>query len=360
MKKFVPFSAAAVLVFATAGIVGHAESQSMDAMIESDRSDLEIPETYVPAPGELATDEEFRKAIEDQNEVAGEADDFDVGTPENGGKKSPAKKSPTKKKRKVTLAQPSGETFHYTDFGGMKPPAKLCSLFMDEKGNLNSYGRIVKGYINEEVKEQGSSRFLSDDLVGMVDTPKICPNWKQLSDDEKIRFWVWMFAATAFEESRCNAAVKDHFDINDYAVGLYQLERNVKIRGRRGPNCMVSAKTIHSPISNIRCAMDMIHYQLMPIADGPMKQSGRLYSAPGQKTNSYFYWLRQANGGEIGKHLRNFEPCGYFAKKKPAPTPSIAAPLYPFGWPSPKPFDPFYVPTWVPNGKSPVIPYRNP
>ncbi len=302
------------IIAASAGVLGNASSSSEQAMqkeaieaIENDRSDLAVPEFYTPAADELATDREFIDALKDQNVVAGEEEEAASAEalPSDEKSKTPVQK----KKRHVTLAKPSGETFHFTPEGGMKSPDLNCSLYMNESGEYNAYGRIIKDYIHEEVKKNGSSRFLSNDLVGMDVNPKVCPNWKSLNDETKVKFWVWAFAATAFEESRCNAKVPDHYDINDYAVGLYQLERTVKVRGRRGPSCMVSAKEIHTPYSNIRCAMDIIRYQLLPISTKEFQQTGRLYSAAGQRTNSYFYWLRQANGGEIGKHIRNFTPC---------------------------------------------------
>jgi hypothetical protein len=323
------------LITATAGIRVKADLASdaeFKEMVENDQSDLEVPETYIPAENELATDEEYLSVLKSESEIAGEKPQRSATANARG--------------KHVTLAQPSGDTFQYTDEGGMKPPLKLCTLFMDEHGNLNAYGRIVKNYIQDEIRHDGSSRFLSNDLVGMETNPQICPNWKSFSNDTKIKFWVWMFAATAFEESRCEAKVRDHFDINDYAVGLYQLEKNIKIRGHRGENCIASNYAIHQPYSNIRCAMDMIHYQLLPIETKEIKQSGRLYSAPGQSTNSYFYWLRQPNGGEIGHHLRHFTPCG-FGTKRTENTPSFLLPkagdrnpLMPFLNPPPAPWDP--------------------
>lgn len=302
---------AVCLCVATAGAIGRASSDadsesSLDMMIESDRSDLDIPEVYIPSASKLGTIEENNEVMKSQG-ADDENVEFIIG--KDGVKTKTHVAQKESKHRKIKIAQPDNEKFVYTAEGGMHPPSKLCTLFMNSHGTFNAYGRIIRDYIHEELRRDGESRFLSNELIGMNNAPNICPNWSKMNTATKTKFWVWFFAATSFEESDCKATIKDHFDINDYAVSLFQLPLHLYNRGFRGPNCVVSNKAIHSPYSNIRCAMDMIKYQLRPISSGPAPQSGRLCSVAHHDSNSYFYWLRQDNGGEIGRHLKEFAPC---------------------------------------------------
>jgi hypothetical protein len=277
---------------------------TQDYLIEHDTSDIDVPDTSLPAEEDRSTWKSLDELLQEQKDFTFEDESVEAG-PGDKGKKKPAPKGGGKKKRKVRVAQDDlSVKFAYTPDGGMKQPKKRCELFMNEKGEYNSYGKIVKNYILEDKSDDGHSRFLSDDLVGMTASPKICPNWTKFDDAMKIKFWVWTFADIAYWESGCWAEVPDHKDINDYAVGLYQLERKVSNRASRGPNCAVSVKAIHSPYSNIRCAMDMIRYQLKPTEN----QSGKLYNSV-KNNDSYFYWLRQANGGAMGRNIRYFKPC---------------------------------------------------
>lgn len=85
---------------------------------------------------------------------------------------------------------------------------------------------------------------------------EICPNWPNLTVDEREHFWVWTIASIAWKESTCNAKSRNGNATNGVAVGLLQLDEKPKARSWRGKNC--SVKTVTDPQNNIKCGLDIL------------------------------------------------------------------------------------------------------
>ena len=77
-----------------------------------------------------------------------------------------------------------------------------CKNFIQDNGTYGPWGTDIKNYLEKNQKIK--TAFFDPDLLGMDTPPKTCPRWKQLSHDEKLKFWVWTFAAIAQDESTCD------------------------------------------------------------------------------------------------------------------------------------------------------------
>lgn len=303
MKKMT-FGVSACLVALTVGLATHAKP---DPYQPEDRADLDIPAPYYPSREEILSDEAFREILESERTIALP----DEENPEFDSLSSSlftAKKPPAKKHKKPLYH------FVYTDKGGVIPLNSGCRLFLDEEGVYGSYGRIIKDYLDEDVKKNGSSIFFSDSILGMTDAPKACPKWKTFDHATKTKFWVWTFTAIAFVESSCRWDVKEKPGSTKGATcsGLLQLEKEYKFRSPRGPNCSgISPADIKKPYGNLRCGMDIMKGVLTsPDKTGEPLFDGRIYPGPGMMVESYWEKLRRVNGGTIGRLSREFKPCG--------------------------------------------------
>lgn len=185
---------------------------------------------------------------------------------------------------------------------------KDCTKFIKEDGTYGVWGEEIETYINKKGRED--SRFLGDHIPGMSSAPFTCPNWKKLSADDRINFWVWMIASMAMVESTCNvkalnvgSAIPDR---TDPPRGLMQLNSLKSGRSWRGPNCKFANNGMGA-IDQIRCSMDIME-QVLKGKTGHYKSNGMIFP-----TNSYWEKLRprhSSNGGPIGKLARRFPPCG--------------------------------------------------
>ncbi len=98
-----------------------------------------------------------------------------------------------------------------------------CRNFIDEYGNLGAFGRRLLEAIDTVEKEYkdtyNSSCFYND-----IDVSSICPNFKDLTEPMKKKFWAYAFASIAEAESSCNPTGHNRNGTNDRADGLFQLE----------------------------------------------------------------------------------------------------------------------------------------
>src|SRR5690606_34781190 len=95
------------------------------------------------------------------------------------------------------------ETFIYTDTGGLDARNPFCERFIDPDGNYGIYGHVLSKYLQEKFRENISTPLFADDIVGMKDSPAICPRWRSLTIGQKTKFWVWVMASIAMVESTC-------------------------------------------------------------------------------------------------------------------------------------------------------------
>lgn len=184
---------------------------------------------------------------------------------------------------------PLSEEFKVSD----KPEENHCGNFITDNGDSEGYGpwgeSIVK-YLDEKGPE---SIFFSNDLAGMSTGVAACPNWREMSVDEKKHFWVWVMASISKIESTCNAGARNGGTSNGVGVGLVQLDERKSQRSWRGDNC--KTQTIIGTNDNLRCGLDILG-ELLKGKEGEYKGNGELW---GRRSGSYWQHLRLKNGGGI-------------------------------------------------------------
>lgn len=238
------------------------------------------------------------------------------------------------------------ESFTYTESGGLNAKNDFCERFIDVEGNYGIYGKVVAAYLKEKLKKNRTTPMLADDLVGMENAPKICPNWREFDDAMRIKFWVWTFGAMASLEASCGAdprAIKGVRGVPVYsskkdkkgnrvvsrykiAIGLLQMEKAKSDRSWRGiSTCNVSDSQIGETYHNLRCGMDIMEGLIS--ANPPDKNAWPIYPGKGMNPTSYWLKLRAVNGGSIGELMRQFKPCrGKFVAESDKPAAPIPAP----------------------------------
>ncbi|MCK6596475.1 MAG: transglycosylase SLT domain-containing protein [Bacteriovoracaceae bacterium] len=175
-----------------------------------------------------------------------------------------------------------------------------CASFISESGEYGSWGKVIVDYIRKSPDKQ---LFIGKELKGMGPPHEICPNWPNLTEDEREHFWVWTIASIAWKESTCNPKSRNGSATNGVAVGLLQLDEKPKARSWRGKHC--SVKTVSDPQNNIKCGLDILQ-EILKADEGDYRSNGLLY---GKKNNSYWEQLRRQNGGKIGDLIRTHPLC---------------------------------------------------
>lgn len=132
-----------------------------------------------------------------------------------------------------------------------------CYKFFNKVGEIGPWGKAVVDTINKLPKEEVKISFLSK---GFADKDLVCPNFERFSDDLKLKFWVWTFAAISWQESSCKPQVTAQ-GVNAKAVGLLQLEDSKRLRQGRGKHCEVN--DVMKPENNIACGVEILHQQLL-------------------------------------------------------------------------------------------------
>lgn len=173
-----------------------------------------------------------------------------------------------------------------------------CSAFISSNGALGPLGQTI---FNNISSRGANSPFVVADRPGMSDGPKACPRWRQLTKQDRIHFWIWTFAAIAWDESTCLPNARNSNATNGVAVGLMQLDEQKSGRSWRGPNC--KAKSVASANQNVLCSLDIME-ELMRGKDGVYKSNGHLWGS-----TSYWQKLKVKDGGNIGKLIRTFPLC---------------------------------------------------
>lgn len=184
-----------------------------------------------------------------------------------------------------------------------------CRSFINANGSYGPWGNTIKAYI--VAKGGADSRFFSDALPGMESAPRTCPRWGQLSEEEKMKFWVWTMAAIAQVESSCNTRSVNLGSVpnpSDRPRGLFQLNTLKANRSWRGTNCKFpsGAENVYNADNSIKCSMDIMD-ELLKGQSGEYRSNGKIFP-----TNSYWEKLRSnhsQNGGPIGQLVRQYPPC---------------------------------------------------
>ena len=216
-----------------------------------------------------------------------------------------------------------------------------CKNFIKDNGTYGPWGKVIEQYFlkqkveNDKTKSEQENNelkakdFFSPALKGMQSSPRICPNWGRLEPKQKLKFWVWTFAAIAQDESRCNPkalnkGTRKHPIPNprDPPAGLFQLNSRLHKREDRGRNCkfeevpeklLMSKEELPKEIvtSYITCSLDIMH-DLIEIPVGRYGGSGKIYP-----TYSYWQKLRYPypTGGVLGANIRRYPLCNDSPKK---------------------------------------------
>ena len=176
-----------------------------------------------------------------------------------------------------------------------------CSAFIDSDGKFGKLGKTIVSHI-ESLGER--SQYYRNDHLGMQ---LACPNWPNLSKDQKAHYWVWVFAAISWKESTCGAALTNKAATHGTAAGHLQLNLKRNDRawrgGTSGESCGVP--DIRQDEANLKCGVEIFNEQLKG-KDGIYEGNGTLY---GKGANAYWQHLRMKNGGLIMKLVKDFPHC---------------------------------------------------
>jgi hypothetical protein len=202
--------------------------------------------------------------------------------------------------------------FAYTPVNGLESKANVfCERFLDRNGKYGIYGKVISDYLRKKYSENRSSPMLADDVVGMTHSPNICPNWRNLTINGRIKFWVWTFAAIASVESTCGASSRAMRGVHGMhgltAIGLLQMEKQIGPRLDRPKSCKVSPGEIAHTYSNLRCGLDIMEGLIS--SDPPNKPNPWPIYQTYKNTHSYWQDLQQPDGNVIGHRIRAFSPC---------------------------------------------------
>ncbi len=179
-----------------------------------------------------------------------------------------------------------------------------CTRFIDKNGEYGEWGRVIVSVLDQ--KDSRSVWF--GDLPGMDTFPNFCPRWMNLTRSEKTHFWVWTFAAIAWQESTCRSeararGIKRANGTYKYAVGLLQMEETLSDRKWREGACTV--QSVKKPKENLECGMHIMEEWL--------KGREGLYgvASNGRISGGKNYWqeLRKASGGTIGELIKQNPLC---------------------------------------------------
>lgn len=176
-----------------------------------------------------------------------------------------------------------------------------CSPYIDSSGKLGKLGKTIISHIDSIGAE---SQYFRNDHVGIQ---RACPNWPNLSKEQKAYYWVWFFAAISWKESTCGARLTNKKATHGVASGHLQLNKRRKDRawrgGTTGESCAVD--DIRSNEANMKCGVEIFN-ELLKGKNGKYEGDGNIY---GLRSNSYWKELRKEDGGLIMKLVRDFPLC---------------------------------------------------
>lgn len=180
--------------------------------------------------------------------------------------------------------------------------ARDCVNFIQNNGELGNWGEIISEYVQDESNRE---LFFNNDIPQMDSGANVCPNWSSFSDEQKVHFWAWVFAAIAWDESKCRQNERNLDGTNSVAVGLLQMEEPRSERAwRPGTHCLVPS--VAEPRANILCGLDIMR-ELLRGPNGIHEGSGAIFSRG--RTTSYWEKLRENNGSTIGARILTYGPC---------------------------------------------------
>lgn len=118
--------------------------------------------------------------------------------------------------------------------------AEICDTIVYSKVEKNS-GKYLwnyswNKYVSDEIMKQ-KDIFIGKDSIYKQDLDKLCPNYYNCSEKEKIALWTLLFASIAKYESNFNPNCRFHEPppLNTYSEGLLQLSYGDETRYKNVP-----------------------------------------------------------------------------------------------------------------------------
>lgn len=175
-----------------------------------------------------------------------------------------------------------------------------CSGFVNSEGKFGPRGKIIVNHINS----MGSKAlFYRKDLLG---AQLVCPNWANLSNEQRAYFWVWFIAGLSWKETTCGANTVNSNATHGTAVGLLQMNQNRSDRhwrgGSSGNSCAVA--NVKPDDANLKCGLEILNEQLKG-QNGIYEGNGALY---GRSAHAYWQDIRRSNSTVI-RMMADFPPC---------------------------------------------------
>lgn len=166
---------------------------------------------------------------------------------------------------------------------GMAPK---CQNFISKDGALGPWGSFIASTISPSTHPSF--------FKASSDMDKLCPKFKNMKDAEKERFWVWLVAAVANNESSCNEKVKAKGVRGATAAGLMQMHlgKEYLYGCKRGINSL-------SARDNLECGLTVLNNDI--------KRTGKVFAPK----NNYFDTLRpqRGPGKKTMKLVKAYKPC---------------------------------------------------
>lgn len=157
-----------------------------------------------------------------------------------------------------------------------------CESFINEKGELGAYGEIIRDtihYIISKYPSRKVSLLMDSDLAYDVDgLGDLCPNFPYFNENEKIHFWVWVFAAIAWHESKCATGqnlvgannpnglslgilhmphdLRYRYDYSNQSLGTGSCREYKPTSGKYVEGYLIKDEAMLNPRLNLKCGID--------------------------------------------------------------------------------------------------------
>lgn len=109
-----------------------------------------------------------------------------------------------------------------------------------------------------EKMDENNSSFLNNHLNSEDLNTLYCPNYLNLTHNEKKQFWIYFFSGLTKAESGFNAKIRSKAPKGGHGnYGLLQLsKRTARVL------CQLSPEDVYDPIKNLKCGITLMDYQL--------------------------------------------------------------------------------------------------
>lgn len=178
-------------------------------------------------------------------------------------------------------------------FPAHKKGANCSSYISSKNGDYGEKGKILKKLLFSKVLGKFKYPHYFDTVPNDIKT--LCPSFKSFSNEQKVNFWIWFYAALSLDESTCGADLKAQ-GVNGLAVGDFQMEKSHSLRvggGRPSPECFTG--DISAFENNASCSVAILNKEL--------GKKENMFSKP-----TYWAKLRKPSGN-VYNVLRKYPRC---------------------------------------------------